>query len=51
MLRNYEAALALVSGVIKFVFTGSSICIKWWEIFSGCSQVEVSSKVSPPVEK
>lgn len=32
MLRNYEAALALVSSVIKFLFTGSGICIKWWEI-------------------
>ena len=32
VLRNCKVVLVLESGVIKLVFTGPGICIKWWEI-------------------
>ena len=51
VLRNCKAALVLKSGVIRLVFHRPWSVYKIKGNFGGCSQVEVSIKVSPSVKK
>ena len=48
VLRNCKAAPVLKSGVIRLVFHRPWYVYKIKGNFGGCSQVEVSIKISPP---
>ena len=50
-LRDYKVAFVLESGVIRLVFRRPWYMYKMVGNFRGCSQIEVSSKVSPPIKK
>jgi len=53
VLRNHKAAPILMSGLIRLVFfyIGTGYVYKIKGNFGGCSQVEVSIKVSPRGKK